>query len=246
MARVQSRNTGPELVLRRALHARGLRYKLHDSALPGRPDLVFPRFGAVCFVHGCFWHRYDGCPRATTPATNRAYWERKFEGNVRRDRAHRVALLEVGWRAGVIWECVADQGPVGGVGSHRRTMAQEPAPGVRRHEVGRVAKRLLERKPDLFGARADFSLTDSLSDGDLSSFRAELQRAGSIQRELRSAALARDLLELARLTVRPCLGIRRRRREHEALDGAYFFARRLTGLARCSGCWNSRVPSPNR
>ena len=105
MARVQSRNTGPELILRRALHARGLRYKLHDSALPGSPDLVFPRYGAVCFVHGCFWHRHDGCPRATTPATNREYWERKFGANVRRDGKHRTALLEAGWRVGIVWEC---------------------------------------------------------------------------------------------------------------------------------------------
>ena len=105
MARVQSRNTGPELILRRALHARGLRYKLHDSALPGRPDLVFPRYGAVCFVHGCFWHRHEDCPRASTPASNRTYWERKFAANVRRDRNHRAALLETGWRVGVVWEC---------------------------------------------------------------------------------------------------------------------------------------------
>ena len=113
MARVRSRNTGPELVLRRALHARGLRYKLHDSGLPGRPDLVFPRFGAVCFVHGCFWHRHDGCPRATTPATNRGYWEQKFEANVRRDREHRATLLEAGWRVGVVWECALH--PKGGL-----------------------------------------------------------------------------------------------------------------------------------
>lgn len=105
MARVGSRNTGPEMILRRALHARGLRYKLHDSALPGRPDLVFPRFRAVCFVHGCFWHRHEDCPRATTPATNREYWERKFAANVRRDREQRAALLRAGWRVGVIWEC---------------------------------------------------------------------------------------------------------------------------------------------
>ena len=105
MARVQSRNTGPELILRRVLHARGLRYKLHDSALPGRPDLVFPRFGAVCFVHGCFWHRHEGCSRTTTPATNRSSWERKFAANVRRDRKNRMALLEAGWRVGVVWEC---------------------------------------------------------------------------------------------------------------------------------------------
>ena len=105
MARVRSRNTRPEMILRRALHARGLRYKLHDSALPGRPDLVFPRFRAVCFVHGCFWHRHGGCPRATTPASNREYWERKFAANVRRDGEHRAALLRAGWRVGVIWEC---------------------------------------------------------------------------------------------------------------------------------------------
>lgn len=105
MARVRGRNTGPELALRRALHARGLRYKLHDPALPGRPDLVFPRYRAVCFVHGCFWHRHDGCPRATTPATNQSYWERKFAANVRRDRDHRTALLAAEWRVAVIWEC---------------------------------------------------------------------------------------------------------------------------------------------
>lgn len=105
MARVQNRNTGPELILRRALHSRGLRYKLHDPALPGRPDLVFPRFGAVCFVHGCFWHRHEGCRRTTTPATNRSFWEQKFALNVRRDRKNRNALFEAGWRVGVIWEC---------------------------------------------------------------------------------------------------------------------------------------------
>ena len=105
MARVKGRNTGPELTLRRSLHARGLRYRLHDSALPGRPDLVFPRYRAVCFVHGCFWHRHDGCPRATTPATNRTYWERKFAANVRRDRRQRTALLEASWRVGIVWEC---------------------------------------------------------------------------------------------------------------------------------------------
>ena len=106
IARVQSRNTGPQLVLRRALHARGLRYKLHDTALPGQPDLVFPRYRAVCFVHGCFWHRHDGCPRATTPTSNRIHWARKFAANVRRDRAHRATLLDTKWRVAVVWEGV--------------------------------------------------------------------------------------------------------------------------------------------
>ncbi|MCY3930455.1 MAG: hypothetical protein OXH70_01930 [Acidobacteria bacterium] len=86
MARVRSRDTGPELTLRPSLYARGLRYRFHDSALTGRPDLVSPRYRAVCFVHGCFGHRHDGCPRATTPATNRAYWKQKFATNVLRNR----------------------------------------------------------------------------------------------------------------------------------------------------------------
>ena len=136
MARVQSRNTGPELILRRALHARGLRYKLHDSALPGRPDLVFPRFRAVCFVHGCFWHRHEGCRRTTTPATNREYWERKFEANVRRDRNHRAALLDAGWRVGVIWECAL----------RPKRRLEEVAVGVEEWLKGRGEEFVVERR----------------------------------------------------------------------------------------------------
>ena len=133
MARVQSRDTGPELALRRVLHARGFRYKLHEPTLPGRPDLVFPRYRAVCFVHGCFWHRHDGCPRATTPATNRSFWKRKFAANVRRDQRNHTALLQAGWRVGVIWECAV----------HRKTGREETAQ--------RVEEWLKGRRPE-FGA----------------------------------------------------------------------------------------------
>ena len=80
MAGIGSRNTRPELALRRAIHARGLRYRLHDRRLPGTPDLVFRRFGAVCLVHGCFWHRHADCPYATTPSTRREFWRAKFDG----------------------------------------------------------------------------------------------------------------------------------------------------------------------
>ena len=106
MAGIGSRDTRPELVLRRALHARGLRYRLHDRKLPGTPDLVFRRFGAVCFVHGCFWHRHAGCPYATTPATREQFWQSKFDANVERDRRNRHDLLHAGWRIAIVWECV--------------------------------------------------------------------------------------------------------------------------------------------
>ena len=105
MAGIGGRDTKPELVLRRALHARGFRYRLHDRKLPGTPDLVFRRFGAVCFVHGCFWHRHAGCPYATDPATRPEFWQAKFEANVERDRRVRENLIEAGWRVAIVWEC---------------------------------------------------------------------------------------------------------------------------------------------
>lgn len=105
MARIGSKDTRPELTLRRALHARGLRYRLHDRKLPGTPDLTFRRFGAVCFVHGCFWHRHAGCTYATNPATRPNFWQEKFNANVERDRRAQEELLRAGWRIAIVWEC---------------------------------------------------------------------------------------------------------------------------------------------
>ena len=105
MGAVGSRDTTPELVFRRTVHARGLRYRLHDRTLPGSPDLVFRQFGAVCFVHGCFWHRHVGCSYTTTPASRERFWQAKFDANVERDRRHEHHLLESGWRVAIIWEC---------------------------------------------------------------------------------------------------------------------------------------------
>jgi len=110
MAGIRGKNTRPELALRRALHARGLRYRLHDRQLPGTPDLVFRQFGAVCFVHGCFWHRHTGCPYATTPATRTEFWKAKFRDNTERDRRNRDRLLEAGWRVAIVWECTLRKG----------------------------------------------------------------------------------------------------------------------------------------
>ena len=110
MAGIGSRNTRPELVLRRAVHARGLRYRLYNRELPGSPDLVFRRFRAVCFVHGCFWHRHTDCPYAYTPTTREEFWRTKFEANVERDRRNRLDLLDLGWRVAIVWECTLRKG----------------------------------------------------------------------------------------------------------------------------------------
>lgn len=105
MRRVRSKNTRPEMIVRRALHRVGLRYRLHDRKLPGQPDLVFPSRRSVVFVHGCFWHRHERCKRAAPPATNEEFWLRKLAQNVSRDAAATAQLRELGWSVHVVWEC---------------------------------------------------------------------------------------------------------------------------------------------
>lgn len=105
MAGIKGKNTKPELALRRALHARGFRFRLHSKNVLGRPDLVLPKYRAVIFVHGCFWHRHVGCSYTTTPATRQEFWQAKFDANVARDEAVRGKLLENGRRVATVWEC---------------------------------------------------------------------------------------------------------------------------------------------
>lgn len=105
MAGIRATDTKPELRLRRALHGLGFRFRLHDRRLPGKPDLVLPRHRAAIFVHGCFWHRHEGCHWCTTPASNESFWARKFASNVARDRTDTDALRQAGWRVATIWEC---------------------------------------------------------------------------------------------------------------------------------------------
>jgi DNA mismatch endonuclease (patch repair protein) len=105
MSRVRSRNTAPELKVRRVAHSLGLRFRLHRKDLPGKPDLVFPRWKAAIFVHGCFWHRHEGCKKATAPKSRRDYWEPKFKTNVERDRRAVSELEARGWRTLTIWQC---------------------------------------------------------------------------------------------------------------------------------------------
>ncbi|MFC0304017.1 very short patch repair endonuclease [Rhizorhabdus histidinilytica] len=105
MSGIRGKDTQPEMRLRRALHARGFRFRLHDRSLPGSPDLVLPRWQAIIQVHGCFWHRHAGCRYATSPASRPEFWQTKFDANVARDRASISALQRGGWRTAIIWEC---------------------------------------------------------------------------------------------------------------------------------------------
>ncbi|MFM9428756.1 DNA mismatch endonuclease (patch repair protein) [Variovorax sp. GrIS 2.14] len=104
MAGIKGRDTKIELVLRKALHAQGLRYRLHNRKLPGRPDLSFPGVRAVVFVNGCFWHGHD-CPLFRLPRTNAEFWKTKIDANRARDSRSLQALTELGWRSAVVWEC---------------------------------------------------------------------------------------------------------------------------------------------
>jgi len=105
MRLVRQKDTSPEMAVRSFLHREGYRYSLQRRDFPGKPDIVLPKYNTVVFVHGCFWHRHGGCKRATTPGTNVAFWQAKFEANVTRDRSATSLLRKAGWRVIVIWEC---------------------------------------------------------------------------------------------------------------------------------------------
>ena len=105
MARIRGQDTKPEMAVRRLLHGLGYRYRLHAGDLPGRPDIVFRSRRKVIFVHGCFWHQHEGCREATIPKVRTAYWQRKFQTNLERDKASLNALERMGWQAFVVWEC---------------------------------------------------------------------------------------------------------------------------------------------
>lgn len=104
MASIKNKNTSPELNIRKALFAKGLRYRLHDNKLPGSPDLVFPKYKAVIFIHGCFWHNHN-CKYGQLPSSNRLFWEIKLRGNASRDQQMIAKLHSLGWRTRVIWLC---------------------------------------------------------------------------------------------------------------------------------------------
>jgi len=123
MSRVRGKDTKPEMLIRRGLHARGLRYRLHDRSLPGRPDLVFPRYRTAVFIHGCFWHAH-GCALSKLPATRQDFWQAKLGANAARDQKAVDALRAGGWRVLVIWECA-----LRGAARHKESVVLERAAG---------------------------------------------------------------------------------------------------------------------
>jgi len=105
MSKIRSKNTKPELTLRKALFAKGFRYRVNDKKLPGKPDIVLPKHKTVIFVHGCFWHKHEACKYAYTPKTNTEFWIDKITSNVERDKINTEKLTVAGWKVVTVWEC---------------------------------------------------------------------------------------------------------------------------------------------
>lgn len=131
MSRVRGKDTAPEMLVRRLVFSLGYRYRLHDARLPGKPDLVFAGRRKVIFVHGCFWHRHDGCDLARLPKSRAEFWTRKLTGNKERDGRNQTALRKLGWRILVVWECgLGDQAAL-----RRRIVRFLDRDGVRRGDT---------------------------------------------------------------------------------------------------------------
>ena len=113
MSGIRGKDTQPELIVRRFLHRRGFRFRLHARELPGRPDLVLPRYRAAIFVHGCFWHRHPDCRFTYRPKSHQDFWEAKLEGNVTRDERKERELRHLEWRVYVVWACEATEERLG-------------------------------------------------------------------------------------------------------------------------------------
>src|SRR5579862_1905112 len=111
MSRIRSKDTKPELVVRRLVHQLGFRYRLHVQDLPGSPDLVFASRGKIIFVHGCFWHRHGKCKNTRWPKSKLDFWRPKLEQNERRDRINKRRLNRLGWKVLVVWECQLSNRP---------------------------------------------------------------------------------------------------------------------------------------
>ncbi len=105
MRKIKGKNTKPEIKVRKWLHQKGFRFRLHRQDLPGKPDIVLPKYKTVIFINGCFWHQHQGCQKASTPKTNQEWWKEKFKENTERDQRNQDKLTEMGWKVIVIWEC---------------------------------------------------------------------------------------------------------------------------------------------
>lgn len=105
MSQIKAKNTKPEMLVRKYLHANGFRFKLHDKTLPGKPDIVLPKYKTIVFVHGCFWHGHEGCKDFIIPKTRTQWWLDKINGNIANDKKFLRILVQAGWRIVIIWEC---------------------------------------------------------------------------------------------------------------------------------------------
>lgn len=127
MSRIGSRDTAPELAIRKVLHRVGYRFRLHRKDLPGKPDLTLPKHHAVIFVHGCFWHGHEGCRDFRIPKTNSAFWLEKIGRNIGRDREAVLKLASLGWRVLIVWECATGSKQVEKTASDIASWLQEKA-----------------------------------------------------------------------------------------------------------------------
>lgn len=105
MSGIRAANTKPEVLLRKALHAEGFRFRVNVRKLPGTPDIVLPKWNVVIQIHGCYWHRHPGCSKSATPSSNVDFWNKKFAANVKRDAKALANLHALGWRTAIVWEC---------------------------------------------------------------------------------------------------------------------------------------------
>ena len=133
MSAIKGRDTKPEILLRKLLHSLGYRFRIQRKDLPGRPDIVLPKYKTAIFVNGCFWHRHEECKYASTPSTNSEFWEMKFAANVKRDARNYVALKKQGWNVIVIWECEVKEI------LRSRVIPGIPAPSALTYPIGEVS-----------------------------------------------------------------------------------------------------------
>jgi len=105
MSKIRGKETKPEILVRKYLFSKGFRYRLHDEKLPGKPDIVLPKYRTAIFIHGCFWHGHLGCKRAKLPTTNTEFWEKKISANIERDKRNIEKLKSEGWNVIVVWQC---------------------------------------------------------------------------------------------------------------------------------------------
>jgi DNA mismatch endonuclease, patch repair protein len=105
MSKIRGKNTNPEMILRSELFMQGFRFRIHKQNLPGKPDIVLPKYQTVIFVHGCFWHYHKNCKEGRIPPTNTSFWKLKLDNNVKRDEEHKLQLEKLGWQVLTIWEC---------------------------------------------------------------------------------------------------------------------------------------------